>query len=245
MPASKNGLLIGLVLCAGMLAGCSTTRLEPAISPLSELGADTVEVSQSSEYGITLPDEVAVVPSSFAEPTPGDDSVQLASLPRPEFPNQNPARDVFPEAPEARVPEGPAEDIVWAPQNTPRGEVDRLIAKYAALYEVPETLVRRVVKRESNFNPRARNGPYWGLMQILPQTAKGMGYQGTAQGLLDAETNLKYAVKYLRGAYMVAAGNHDRAVRFYASGYYYDAKRKGMLEETGLGRDRKRKRQSV
>ena len=82
-------------------------------------------------------------------------------------------------------------------------------------------------------------------MQIRHETARGMGYKGTAQGLLDAETNLKYAVKYLRGAYMVADGNHDLAVRFYARGYYYDAKRKGMLDETGLGRDRKRKRQSV
>ena len=143
------------------------------------------------------------------------------------------------------MPEEPAENIVWAAPDTPRGEVDRLIAKYAALYEVPETLVRRVVKRESNFNPRARNRVYWGLMQIRHDTARGMGYQGNAQGLLDAETNLKYAVKYLRGAYMVADGNHDLAVRFYARGYYYDAKRKGMLDETGLGRDRKRKRQSV
>ena len=102
--------------------------------------------------------------------------------------------------------------------------------------------MRRVVKRESNFNPRARNRVYWGLMQIRHDTARGMGYKGTAQGLLDAETNLKYAVKYLRGAYMVADGNHDLPVRFYARGYYYDAKRKGMLDETGLGRDRKRKR---
>jgi soluble lytic murein transglycosylase-like protein len=163
----------------------------------------------------------------------------------PEFPNSNPARDVFPEPPEAKVPEQPAEDIVWAAPDTPRGEVDRLIAKYAAYYEVPESLVRRVVKRESNFNPKARNGPYWGLMQILPQTARGMGYQGVAQGLLDAETNLKYAVKYLRGAYLTAEGNHDQAVRFYARGYYYDAKRRGLLEETGLGKDRKRRRQSV
>ena len=128
---------------------------------------------------------------------------------------------------------------VEAPQG---GKVDRLIAKYAAYYEVPESLVRRVVKRESNFNPAARNGPYWGLMQILHQTARGMGYSGSAQGLLDAETNLKYAVRYLRGAWLVADGDHDRAVRFYARGYYYDAKRRGMLEATGLGKDRKRKR---
>lgn len=119
-------------------------------------------------------------------------------------------------------------------------ELDRLIAQYAALYEVPEALVRRVVKRESTFNPKARNGPYWGLMQILPATARGMGYKGSPAGLLDAETNLKYAVKYLRGAYLVADGNHDRAVRFYSRGYYYDAKRRGLLEETGLRPARRR-----
>jgi len=253
----KNGLLIGLVLCAGMLAGCSTTRLapsltpslapamapDPAIKPLSELGEETASGGQ----GIVLPEQVAVVP--YAGRTPGGQSagdlVQLASLPPAGGPNSNPARDVFPDAPEAATPEEPQADIVWAPAGTPRGDVDRLIAKYAAHYEVPESLVRRVVKRESNFNPRARNGPYWGLMQILPQTAKGMGYAGSAQGLLDAETNLKYAVKYLRGAYIVADGNHDLSVRFYARGYYYDAKRRGLLEETGLGKDRRRKRQSV
>lgn len=113
-------------------------------------------------------------------------------------------------------------------------ELDALIARYAAHYEVPERLVRRVVKRESNFNPAARNRIYWGLMQIRHDTAQTMGYRGPASGLLDAETNLKYAVKYLRGAYITADGNEDRAVRFYASGYYYDAKRKGLLKETGL-----------
>ncbi len=253
MPAAKYGLLIGMALGAGLLAGCSTTRLEPSlapdprISPLSELGSDM-------GAPIVLPDEVAVVPSSYAGPTPraalaaapaDEANVQLAALPPAEGPNSTPALDVFPDAPEAQVPEEPAGDIVWAAPDTPRGEVDRLIAKYAALYEVPESLVRRVVKRESNFNPRARNRVYWGLMQIRHDTAKGMGYGGSAQGLLDAETNLKYAVKYLRGAYLTADGNHDMAVRYYARGYYYDAKRRGLLDETGLGKDRKRKRQSV
>ena len=105
-------------------------------------------------------------------------------------------------------------------------------------------LVRRVVKRESNFNPSAYNGGHYGLMQIKPATARTMGFRGEPRGLLDAETNLTYAVKYLRGAYMVADGNHDRAVRFYASGYYYDATRRGMLEATGLGKDRRRMRRN-
>ena len=89
--------------------------------------------------------------------------------------------------------------------------LNRLIEKYATLYEVPVQLVRRVVKRESNFYPGAYNGGHWGLMQIKHATARGMGYDGSARGLLDAETNLKYAVKYLRGAWMVADGNPDLA----------------------------------
>ncbi len=117
-------------------------------------------------------------------------------------------------------------------------ELDQLIARYAAAYEVPVALVRRVVKRESTFNPEARNGPYWGLMQIRHDTAKGMGYAGSASGLLNAETNLTYAVKYLRGAYITAKGDHDQAVKYYSRGYYYDAKKRGLLEATGLRGDK-------
>jgi soluble lytic murein transglycosylase-like protein len=71
-------------------------------------------------------------------------------------------------------------------------------------------------------------------MQISYATAKSMGYNGSPGGLLDPETNLKYAVKYLRGAYIVGGGSQDQAVRLYARGYYYDAKRAGLLEESGL-----------
>lgn len=113
-------------------------------------------------------------------------------------------------------------------------EINRLIAQYAREYDVPEKLVHRVVKRESTYNPAARNGPYYGLMQILPATARTMGHRGAPGELLDADTNLKYGVKYLRGAYMVARGNHDRAVMWYSKGYYYEAKRMGILRETGL-----------
>jgi soluble lytic murein transglycosylase-like protein len=72
------------------------------------------------------------------------------------------------------------------------------------------------------------------LMQIALPTARTMGYQGPAQGLLDAETNVKYAGRYLRGAWLVSRGDQDRAVYWYANGYYYEAKRLGLLQETGL-----------
>ncbi len=110
----------------------------------------------------------------------------------------------------------------------------QLINKYADLNEVPRGLVHRVVIRESRHRPGARNGPYFGMMQILPATARGMGFAGPDVALLDAETNLKFGVKYLRGAWLLADGNFDTAVNWYSKGYYYEAKRRGMLRETGL-----------
>jgi soluble lytic murein transglycosylase-like protein len=119
---------------------------------------------------------------------------------------------------------------------TPSGpaHVNSLISKYAAHYDVPESLVHRLVKKESGYNPKARNGPYYGLLQISTATARSMGYRGDSAGLLDADTNLKYAVKYLRGAWIVAGKSEGGAIRNYQRGYYYDAKRKGLLEESGL-----------
>ncbi|MDM7930954.1 transglycosylase SLT domain-containing protein [Tabrizicola sp.] len=109
-----------------------------------------------------------------------------------------------------------------------------LIQRSAAEHKIPESLLHRVIQRESNYNPGARNGPYYGLMQILPQTARTMGYRGDPEGLLNAETNLRYAGRYLRGAWLVSRGNEAEAVAWYARGYYYEAKRLGLLEETGL-----------
>jgi soluble lytic murein transglycosylase-like protein len=45
---------------------------------------------------------------------------------------------------------------------------------------------------------------------------------------------LEFAGKYLKGAWIVSGGNEDMAVKWYASGYYYEAKRLGLLKETGL-----------
>lgn len=113
-------------------------------------------------------------------------------------------------------------------------ELRELINQYADHYEVPRPLVHKVVQRESDYRPKARNGPYYGMMQILPATARGIGFRGEASDLLDAETNLKWAVKYLRGAWLVSDGNMDEAVMWYARGYYYEARDRCQLVETGL-----------
>jgi soluble lytic murein transglycosylase-like protein len=118
------------------------------------------------------------------------------------------------------------------PNETP--ELRAKINKWADHYDLPRGLVHRLAIRESTHRPWARSGPYWGLLQILPQTARTMGFQGANSDLLDADTNLQFGLKYLRGAYIVADGDWDAAIMWYARGYYYEAKRKGLLVETGL-----------
>lgn len=118
------------------------------------------------------------------------------------------------------------------PNETP--DLRKQINHYADLYQVPRGLVHRLAIRESTHRPSARNGPYYGLLQILPQTARTMGFRGHPDELLNADVNLKYAVKYLRGAWLLSDGDWDRAIMWYAKGYYYEAKRRGMLVETGL-----------
>ena len=106
-----------------------------------------------------------------------------------------------------------------------QAEYAEMVAAHARANGVPEALVHRVIMRESRYQPGlVGHGGTIGLMQIKLATARGLGYTGDAAGLRDPETNLTYAVKYLAGAYHAANGDHDRAVRYFAGGYYYVAK---------------------
>jgi soluble lytic murein transglycosylase-like protein len=118
------------------------------------------------------------------------------------------------------------------PNETP--QLRQSINHWADHYEVPRALVHRLAIRESTHRPKAINRPYYGLLQILPATARSMGFSGAPKDLLDADTNLEYSVKYLRGAWLLSDGSFDTAVKHYSRGYYYEAKRRGMLKETGL-----------
>ncbi|MDB9962870.1 lytic transglycosylase domain-containing protein [bacterium] len=120
-----------------------------------------------------------------------------------------------------------APSVSLFPGETP--QIRALVVKYA------------VIQRESDYRATARNGPYYGLMQILPETARGMGFTGAPNDLLDAETNLIYAGRYLRGAWLLSDGDINTAVQWYGRGYYFEARDRCMLIETGL-RDREVRR---
>ncbi|MBX9739089.1 MAG: lytic transglycosylase domain-containing protein [Beijerinckiaceae bacterium] len=113
--------------------------------------------------------------------------------------------------------------------------VRELVNRHARLHGLPDTLAHRIVMRESRYNPRATGRGHYGLMQISLPTARQMGYTGAAAGLLEAETNLRYGMPYLANAWIVSGNNEARAVSLYSRGYYYEAKRKGLLRQLRTG----------
>jgi soluble lytic murein transglycosylase-like protein len=110
-----------------------------------------------------------------------------------------------------------------------RAKYETLITTHAKANLVPEDLVHRVIIRESKYQASLLgSGGAIGLMQIKLATARSLGYTGTAEGLRDPATNLLYGIKYLAGAFRAANGDHDRAVHYYAAGYYFAAKQQRL-----------------
>jgi soluble lytic murein transglycosylase-like protein len=73
-------------------------------------------------------------------------------------------------------------------------EFDPIIAKYAALYNVPFALIRAVIRKESVFDPNAKSPRgALGLMQLMLKTAIWLG----CYNRLDPEQNIKAGTKYL------------------------------------------------
>jgi len=106
--------------------------------------------------------------------------------------------------------------------------VSTMAASQAGTAGLPDSLVERIIRRESGGNSRAVHAGNYGLMQIRLGTARAMGYTGSAAGLLDPQTNMTYALRYLAGAYRAAGGNESRAIALYSRGYYYQAKAQGF-----------------
>jgi soluble lytic murein transglycosylase-like protein len=95
-----------------------------------------------------------------------------------------------------------------------------LIVQHAQANGIPIDLARAVVKHESGFNPNVtgRAGEI-GLMQIKLSTARGMGYKGSAKGLYDPATNIRWGMKYLGQARKLAGGSECGTLSRYNGGH--------------------------
>ena len=90
-----------------------------------------------------------------------------------------------------------------------------MIREAATLYQIPEELVRAVIKVESDYDPRAvsRVGAQ-GLMQLMPETAQRMQVKDS----MDPRENILGGVRYLRVLANMFNGDLQLTVAGYNAG---------------------------
>ncbi len=77
----------------------------------------------------------------------------------------------------------------------PEASLDDIIERASLDYGVDSTLIRSIIKTESNFNPRAVSPKgAQGLMQLMPATAEWLGVKDS----FDPEQNVRGGVGYFR-----------------------------------------------
>ncbi|HUR42903.1 MAG TPA: transglycosylase SLT domain-containing protein [Aestuariivirga sp.] len=97
------------------------------------------------------------------------------------------------------------------------GSIVKMIEAMAPQYGVPTWFALRIAKVESGYNPNARGSHgELGVFQMKCATARGIGYNGGCEGLLNAHTGIQYGLKHLslalkssRGNLRLAASKHN------------------------------------
>lgn len=92
---------------------------------------------------------------------------------------------------------------------------DEYIREAAAVYRLPEALIRAVIKVESNFDPRAlSHANAHGLMQMIPATAERM----MVTDIYDPRQNILGGSRYLRILANTFNGNLELTLAAYNAG---------------------------
>ncbi|WP_406873182.1 transglycosylase SLT domain-containing protein [Aminobacter sp. P9b] len=90
----------------------------------------------------------------------------------------------------------------------------------ATARDLPAEFALAVMEIESFFDPEARGGDgEIGLMQVMPATARLMGFRGTLAELADPRTNIALGVRYLAAAFRLGGGDLCTTVMKYRAGH--------------------------
>jgi soluble lytic murein transglycosylase-like protein len=121
-------------------------------------------------------------------------------------------------------PEGPAAShataCVGLDNEADKNAFRALAACEARAKDLPAEFAVAVMEIESSYDPEARGGDgEIGLMQVMPATARLMGFRGTLDELAEPRTNIALGVRYLAGAFQLAEGDLCTTVMKYRAGH--------------------------
>ena len=94
-----------------------------------------------------------------------------------------------------------------------------LIIREATAQGIPPELADAVAMVETGYRPDAvGSSGEIGLMQVMPATARQLGFYGTTIELADPATNIALGVRYLARAWMLGGGDICRSLMKYRAG---------------------------
>jgi hypothetical protein len=95
-----------------------------------------------------------------------------------------------------------------------------LVSKEAERVGLNPALIDAIIKVESDYRPEAVGAAgEIGLMQVLPSTARLLGFNGNDKELADPATNIRLGVAYFAGAWSLAGGDICRSLMKYRAGH--------------------------
>lgn len=161
-------------------------------------------------------------PQAFAQTALATEpqSVPAAAL-SPEAPAPN-APIVAPPEPAPAAPTDAArkDDAAQPKANPAEGELRAMVRREAESQGLPPEIAEAVATVESGFDPRAVGGVgEIGLMQVLPSTARMLGFSAPLPKLFEPEVNARYGVRYLAEAWRMTGNDICASVMKYRAGH--------------------------
>jgi soluble lytic murein transglycosylase-like protein len=164
---------------------------------------------------------VLVPKPASSEPltAPASFDARVAAIDPPDRVNDVPAKGSF-EAPKIADDSTVRRETQVPRVLDARANYRALIEKEAAREGLAPQIAEAVMAVESGYNPGAiGTAGEIGLMQILPSTARMLGFSGTLADLAVPDTNIHYGVTYLAQAWRLAGGDLCTAVMKYRAGH--------------------------
>ncbi len=115
-----------------------------------------------------------------------------------------------------------AAPILGEPRKMPSGAGPyvEIFRREAKVHNIPLWLALGVGWVESKFDPKLRGThTVVGMMQVMPSTAREMGYKGSTNQLFNPETNIVWGMKELAKDYQLAHGDPCMAIAKYKGGF--------------------------